>query len=133
MTSRIRARLRAVIVGVVATALASCQGDMFSGVSCIGGCGGLGSAVPVTMLLPVGFPDSLVSKDPYNQIGILAPGDSIVLRFTRATSGTDPQGPTVYQLACTSVDTLGISMRWGVSDSSIAMMTRPTATRAVVR
>src|SRR5215468_9821259 len=71
-----------------------------------------GSA-PTQLNAVVGLPDSLLSKDPTNQIGILTVGDSVVLRYV--TSPTSPR-----TAACASQEFVHDSLRWGVSDSSAA-------------
>ena len=77
-----------------------------------GNCPVSGSA-PTQLNAVVGFPDSLLSKDPTNQIGILTVGDSIVLRYV--TSPTSRR-----TAACASQELVHDSLRWGVSDSSVA-------------
>jgi hypothetical protein len=70
-------------------------------------------SVPSPVHGVVGFPDSLVSTDPTNQIGILTVGDSVVLRYVTFL-------PTTYAAACASQELVHDSLRWGVTDSSIA-------------
>lgn len=72
-----------------------------------------GGSGPTQLNEVVGFPDSLLSKDPANQIGILTVGDSVVLRYVRS-----PISPRTA--ACASQELVHDSLRWGVSDSSIA-------------
>jgi hypothetical protein len=71
------------------------------------------SASPPIPVNVVVVPDSLVSTDPTNQIGILTVGDSVVLRVVRLIAGS-------INAACSSQEVVEDSLRWGVTDSSIA-------------
>lgn len=86
--------------------------------SLLGPCGS-DSGPPVTVSVVVGFPDSLVSTDPTNQIGIIPAGATVSLRNVRTTISA-ATGATAYETACATTDVVLDTLRWAVSDSSLA-------------
>lgn len=78
----------------------------------------------------VGYPDSLVSKDPTNVIGVLNAGDAVVLRWVHMTEL--PAGQTLGEHACTLATDPDPALHWAVSDSSTASVVAFTGGTAVV-
>lgn len=85
----------------------------------------------VDAVLVVGFPDSLVSRDPSNQVGVLAVGDSVVLRLVHVKDS--PFGESLYQYGCSQPTVTDSALTWAVSDSSVASAARLNAGEGVVR
>ena len=100
-------------------ASSGCESSAGDGLcSLLGPCGDY-SGGPIAASVIVGFPDSLVSTDPTNQVGIVRVGTTISLRYVRATSG-GPSGRTLEQAACGANEVLSDTLRWAVSDSAVA-------------
>ena len=79
----------------------------------------------------VGLPDSLVSTDPANQIGLLRVSDSLTLRYVMPLSGAT--GKTLEQWACDWPSAEPTAVRWGLSDSSVASITQVAPGAAMLR
>jgi hypothetical protein len=125
--------VRAAACATLMAALAACDTKTTSGdglCSLLGPCA-TSSSQPLDISYVIGFPDSLVSKDPTNQVGVLAVGDSVVLHYVHP--GPVPAGQYAYSFACGSTNVVRDSLRWAVSDSSAAAIVRPAAGTAVVR
>lgn len=97
-----------VVVGVLALLAWSCKVDTNSGACVIGPCGPPTNVQPVFVFV-VGIPSSLVVTG----VVRLLPGDTLGLHAVRVAGGS----------ACTATDMVRDSIRWGVTDSLVALIT----------
>src|SRR4051812_47191009 len=113
---------------LLAASSASCTSST-SGASCLLGPCGTGTG-KLEMDFVVGYPDSLVSQDPRNEVGVVTVGDSVVLRYVHAAP---PFRQYIFDWGCSQATISEPRLRWAVTDSGTANITRINNGTAVLR